>query len=158
MLGSALLRILLAAQLAMLTGIVVAADRGPYAPENIENTEKGFYWVCMVRPICPVSDKMRDLVKRVVEHDRSAEYQLGLALMRDGELSADPALGLAWMARAAEQGEPRAARDIAARIRAGAAIDVDKAKVEQALKAQADAGDIDSSRALADMMVVSTKP
>ena len=158
MLGSALLRILLAAQLAMLTGIVAAADRGPYAPENIENTEKGFYWVCMVRPICPVSDKMRDLVKRVVEHDRAAEYQLGLALMRDGELSADPALGLAWMARAAEQGEPHAAREIAARLRAGATIDVDKVKVEQALKAQADAGDIDSGRALADMMVVSTKP
>jgi TPR repeat protein len=158
MFGRALLRILLSAQLAFIVSAARAADRGPYAPENIENTEKGFYWVCMVRPICPVSDKMLDLVKRVVEHDRSAEYQLGLALMRDDELSADPALGLAWMARAAEQGEPHAARDIAARLRAGAVIDVDKAKVEQALKAQAAAGDIDSSRALADMTIVGPKP
>jgi hypothetical protein len=158
MFGRALLRILLSAQLAFIVSAARAADRGPYAPENIENTEKGFYWVCMVRPICPVSDKMLDLVKRVVEHDRSAEYQLGLALMRDDELSADPALGLAWMARAAEQGEPHAARDIAARLRAGAVIDVDKAKVEQALKAQAAAGDIDSSHALADMTIVGPKP
>src|SRR4029079_17602879 len=115
MFGGTLLRILLAAQVALLVGTARAADRGPYAPENIETTEKGFYWVCMVKPICPVSDKVRDLVRRVVAKDRAAEYELGLALLTDEDPLADPEIGLVWIPRAAERGEPRAAREIATR-------------------------------------------
>jgi Sel1 repeat-containing protein len=144
---------IVAALTALLAGAATAAERGPYAPENIESTEKGFYWVCMVKAICPVSDKVLDLVKGVVARNRSAEYLLGLTLMVGDDLSPDPDIGLLWIVRAAERGEPTAARDITERLHAGAAIDVDNAKVADALKAQADAGDAESMRALGPMMI-----
>lgn len=153
MFASTLLRIVLSVGATLLVGTAHAADRGPYAPENIENTEKGFYWVCMVRPICPVSEKVRDLVKRVIGRDRAAEYELGVALVNDEEGMGDPDIGLVWIAHAAERGEPRAARDIAARLHSGSTIDIDEAKVIEAIKPQADSGDLESIRALAALMI-----
>jgi TPR repeat protein len=136
-----------------LANSALAAERGPYAPENIEATNKGFYWVCMVKPLCPVSDKVRELVHRVVLQDRSAEYLLGLTLLVGDDLTRDRDIGVIWIVRAAERGEPGAARDIARRLRNGESIEVDETKIADSLKPQVDAGDVEAMRALAPMIM-----
>jgi uncharacterized protein len=146
-------RALIIAAISVLASSALAIERGPYAPENIEATDKGFYWVCMVRPICPVPDKVRDLVHRVVLQDRSAEYLLGLTLMVGDDLLRDREIGLIWIARAAERGEPGAARDIAGRLRNGESVEVDETKIADALRPQADAGNVEAMRALAPMIM-----
>jgi uncharacterized protein len=146
-------RALFAAPILVLANSSLAAERGPYAPENIEATDKGFYWVCMVKPLCPVPDKVRDLVHRAVLQDRSAEYLLGLTLMVGDDLMRDREIGLIWIARAAERGEPGAARDIARRLRNGESVEVDETRIADALRPQADAGDIEAMRALAPMIM-----
>ncbi len=144
---------LLVAPVLVLANSALAAERGPYAPENIEATDKGFYWVCMVKPLCPVSDEVRDLVHRAALQDRSAEYLLGLTLMVGDDLVRDRDIGMIWIARAAERGEPGAARDIARRLRNGESIEVDETRIADALKPQADAGDVEAMRALAPMIM-----
>jgi hypothetical protein len=152
-LATLLVRALLVVPVLIVANSALAAERGPYAPENIEATDKGFYWVCMVKPLCPVSDKVRALVHRIVLQDRSAEYLLGLTLMVGDDLMRDRDIGVIWIARAAERGEPGAARDIARRLRNGESIAVDETKIADALKPQADAGDIEAMRALAPMII-----
>ena len=92
-----------------------AADAGDYAPENIEKTYSRLGWICMVRPLCPVTDEVRGVIKRALGNDRSAGYLLGLTLMTGEGLPGDRDAGLAWIVRAAEFGDPAAARDVAGR-------------------------------------------
>jgi len=73
-------------------------------------------------------------------------------LTGDG-LPRDESAGIAWTARAAEHGDPDAARDIADRLRNGASIDVDETKIAAALKPKADAGDAEAMRALGPMVI-----
>jgi hypothetical protein len=96
---------------------------------------------------------MRALIKRAIANDRSAEYLLGLTLLTGDGLPRDRDAGVAWVARAAEHGEPAAARDIAGRLRNGASITVDETKIAEALKPQAEAGDVEAMRALGPMYI-----
>jgi len=142
-----------AASLLTLASAALADDAGPYAPENIEKTDKAFGWACMIQATCPVSTNVRNLIQRAIKHDRSAEYLLGLNLLVGTDMPMDRRSGTLWVVRAAEQGEPSAARMIAGRMRNGEAIDIDETKVANALKPQAAAGDADSMRALAPMLM-----
>src|SRR5262249_52993918 len=55
--------------------------------------------------------------------------------------------------RAAEHGDPDAARDIADRLRNGASIEVDETKIAAVLKQQTDAGNAEAMRALGPMYI-----
>ena len=57
------------------------------------------------------------------------EYGLALTLLTGDGLPSDRAAGIAWMARAAEHGEPGAARDVADRLRNGESVAVDERKI-----------------------------
>jgi len=142
-----------ALMLPLLAGGALAAEAGDYAPENITKTNGRLGWVCMVHALCPVSDQVRDVISRAIAADRSAQYLLGLTLLTGDGLPRDRNAGIAWVVRAAEQGEPAATRDIEGRLRNGEAIDVDEAKIAVALKLQADAGDVEAMRALGPMYI-----
>jgi Sel1 repeat-containing protein len=132
---------------------VFAADAGDYAPENIEKTYRRLGWICMVRPLCPVTDDVQGVIKRALGNDRSAGYLLGLTLMTGDGLPSDRNAGLAWIVRAAELGDPAAARDVAGRLRNGALIKVDENRIATALQPDAEAGEVEAMRALAPMII-----
>jgi hypothetical protein len=130
-----------------------AASAGDFAPENLEKTDAFFNKICFIRPLCPVAPHERDIIKRALLGDRSAEYLLGLTLLTGDGLPGDRDAGIAWVARAAEHGEPAAARDIAGRLRNGANVTVDETKIADALRPQAEAGDVEAMRSLGPMMI-----
>ena len=66
---------------------------------------------------------------------------------RDGDAA------IAWIARAAEHGDPDAVRDIADRLRNGESIVVDETKIAAALNPDADADDAEAMRALGPMYI-----
>jgi TPR repeat protein len=134
-----------------LTCGALAAETGPYAPGNIEKTMSDMRWPCMIGALCPISDKVRAVINRARANDRSAQYYLGLTLLTGDGLPHDEDAGVRWIVRAAELGEPAAARDIARRLRNGAAIEIDETKVAEALKPQVAVGGVDAMRALAPM-------
>jgi TPR repeat protein len=105
-----------------LAGGAMAVEAGQYAPENIEKTYKQLGWLCMVRALCPVTDDVYGVIKRAIAGNSSSEYLLGLTLLTGDGLPRDESAGIAWTARAAEHGDPDAARDIADRLRNGASI------------------------------------
>ena len=65
----------------------------------------------------------------------------------------DDGAGLAWVVRAAEDGNPRAALDVEDKLRNGEQIEIDEAKIAAALKPQVEAGDVDAMRALGAMTI-----
>ncbi len=65
----------------------------------------------------------------------------------------DRKAGMEWVVRAAEAGSPLAARYVEYKLQDGERIEVDETKVAAVLKTQADAGDIESMRVLAPMMI-----
>jgi TPR repeat protein len=136
-----------------LTGGALAADGGDYAPENIVHSYGRLKWLCMLNALCPVSEQALGVIKDVLANDRSAEYLLGLTLLVGDDLPTDRKSGVAWIALAAERGDPAAARNISSRLRNGEAIEVDETKIATALKAQADTGDAESMRALGPMVI-----
>jgi TPR repeat protein len=107
----------------------------------------------MIQAFCPVSEKVLGVIKHSLANDRSAKYLLGLTLLTGDGLPRDERAGIAWTVRAAELGEPAAARDIARRLRNGASIDVDETKIAEALKPQVDTGDVEAMRALGPMYI-----
>jgi TPR repeat protein len=147
--------IMLALMLAVVarTDGAAAADAGLYAPENVEKTFKQLGWLCMVRAFCPVNDDVFGVIKRALAGNPSSEYLLGLTLLTGDGLPRDERAGIVWTARAAEHGDPDAARDVAYRIRNGASIDVDETKIAAALKPKADAGEAEAMRALGPMYI-----
>ena len=106
-----------------------------------------------MRPLCPVGDDVYGVIKRAIGGNAAAEYLLGLTLITGDGLPRDASAAIAWIARAAEQGDPDAARDIADRLRNGAAIEVDETKIAAALRPKADAGDAEALRALGPMVI-----
>ncbi len=131
----------------------LAADDGDYAPANILKTNGRLGWLCMITVTCPVSGHVRSVISRAIAADRSAQYLLGLTLLTGDGLPRDRAAGVVWVVKAAEQGDPDAARDIAYRLRNGTAINVDETKVAAALKPAADAGEVEAMRALGPMII-----
>ena len=108
---------------------VLAAEAGDYAPANILKADKMLGWLCMINATCPVSAQVRSVITRAIANDRAAEYLLGLTLLTGDGLPRDRAAGMVWVVRAAEQGEPDAARNVAGRMRNGEAIQIDETKV-----------------------------
>jgi TPR repeat protein len=135
------------------TSGAAGAGTGDYAPENIDKTYKYLSWLCMVPAFCPVTEPVYDVIKRAMAGDASSEYLLGLTLLTGDGLPSDRRAGLVWTARAAEDGDPDAARDVAARMRNGEAIDVDETKIAAALKPKAEANDAEAMRALGPMYI-----
>jgi TPR repeat protein len=131
----------------------IAAEAGNYAPENIQQTEKYLGWLCWANALCPLSEHVHGVIKRAIANDRSAEYLLGLTLLTGDGLPQDRDAGVAWVVRAAERGDPDAARDIAGRLRNGASIKVDETKIAEVLKPQAAAGNVEAMRALGPMYI-----
>jgi len=132
---------------------VLGGGTADYAPENIERTAQGLHWVCLLPPICPVSTQTREVIRRAISEVPAAEDLLGLTLLTGDGLPRDDTAGLAWIARAAEHGDPDAARDISDRLRNGAAIEVDETKIVAALTPRVDAGDVEAMRALGPMII-----
>ena len=143
----------MALALLVLPDFALAVEACDYAPENIEHSYGRLRWLCMLGALCPVSDKAFDLIKQAMANDRSSEYLLGLTLLVGDDLPRDRTAGVRWIALAAERGDAAAARDIASRLRNGEAVDVDETKIATALRAQADAGDAESMRALGPMVI-----
>lgn len=137
----------------LLPGAAFAAEDSDYAPANILKTNKMLGWLCIVRMTCPISEQVRGVISRAIAADRSAQYLLGLTLLTGDGLPRDREAGVLWVVKAAEQGDPDAARDIAGRLRNGERIAVDETKVAAALKPGADAGDAEAMRALGPMII-----
>ena len=135
------------------SGFACAAEPGDYAPQNIEKTSRYLGWFCMIPVTCPVKADVRKTIAKAMFNDPSAEYLLALTLLTGDGLPQDRDAGIVWMARAAELGEPSAARDIAGRLRNGANIKVDETKIADALKPQAEAGNVEAMRALGPMYI-----
>lgn len=134
-------------------GAARGSEAGPYAPDNIEHTYRRLGWLCLISAFCPINSEAREIAGRAIGDDPSAQYRLGLMLLTGDGLPGDRPAGLAWVAQAAELGEPGAARDIADRLRNGGAIKVDETKIAAALKLRADKGDAEAMRALGPMVI-----
>lgn len=147
--------ILLAAGVLALGFVSMArAEVDPFRPENIEQWIKDLGWRCTFKATCPVPEPMMNLIKRAIAHERDAQYLVGLnlSLAADG-FPGDRQAGVRWIILAAEQGEPSAAMDIARQLRNGASFNVDETKIANALRPQAEKGDLPSMRALAPMII-----
>jgi TPR repeat protein len=136
---------------------IVAHDGGALAgddsPEHLDATYRTLSLFCLVRPLCPISSDALDDMKGALAGRSDAEYGLALTLLTGDGLPNDRAAGIAWMARAAEQGEPGAARDVYDRLRNGEAVAVDERRIASALRQRVDAGDAEAMRALGPMVV-----
>ena len=137
----------------LLSHAAMGADEGNYAPANILKTNGWLGWMCMIPVTCPVTSQVRGVISRAIATDRSAQYLFGLTLLTGDGLPRDRDAGILWVVKAAEQGDPSAARDVAGRLRNGTAIAVDETKVAAALKPDADAGEVEAMRALGPMII-----
>src|SRR5271166_5865139 len=144
----------LALAIALLSGLEVAlAAEGEYSPRNIKETYTKGARYCYIQSFCPYPPELRKLIERAISNDRSAQYDLGVLLSTGEGLPQDKSAGLEWVVRAAEQGLPAAVRRIARQQRSGEAIEVDEGKIVEALKPQAEAGDLEAMRARAPMII-----
>jgi TPR repeat protein len=126
---------------------------GDDSPEHLDATYRTVSLICLVRLLCPISSDALDDMKGALAGRSDAEYGLALTLLTGDGLPSDRAAGIAWMARAAEHGEPGAARDVYDRLRNGEAVTVDERRIASALQARADAGAAEAMRALGPMVV-----
>jgi len=150
------LRMFLGIALALLVGLAVrfvGTGGQDDSPANIKESYRLLSTICLVRPLCPVSSDALDQMKGAIAGDSGAEYLLGLTLLTGDGLPQDRRAGLEWVARAAEHGEPGAARDISDRLRNGAAIEVDESSIAAALQRRVDGGDKEAMRALGPMIL-----
>ncbi len=144
----------LALAIATLSGFEVAlADENEYSPRNIQETYDKATRYCYFRAFCPYTAEEQKTIELAILNDRSAQYALGVLLLTGEGLPREKEAGLEWVVRAAEQGLPAAVRRISRLQRDGQAIEVDESRMAGTLKAQAEAGDLDSMRALAPMII-----
>jgi len=144
---------------ALLAGLfwIVAHEGGAFvgddSPEHLDTTYRTLSLFCLVRPLCPISSEALNEMKGVLAGRSDAEYGLALALLTGDGLPSDRAAGIAWMARAAEHGEPGAARDVYDRLRNGENVAIDERRIASALKKRVEADDAEAMRALGPMIV-----
>ena len=144
---------------ALIAGLlwVVAHDSsvliGDDSPDHLDATYRTLSLVCLVRPLCPISGEALDDMKGALAGRSAAEYGLALTLLTGDGLPSDRTAGIAWMTRAAEHGEPGAARDVYDRLRNGEAVTVDERQIAAALQKRVEAGDAEAMRALGPMIV-----
>ena len=141
------------AALAMLLVAGAARAESGYAPADAEKTFKGMGWVCMIQTLCPLTRANYDTFKRAVEGHRDDRYLLGLQLHTGDGFPTDRDGGTQWIAIAAEQGAALAVMYAENHMQNGEHIEFDETKAASILKTQADAGDIDSMRALGPMLI-----
>jgi len=126
---------------------------GDDSPEHLDATYRTVSLICLVRLLCPISSDALDDMKGALAGRSDAEYGLALTLLTGDGLPSDRAAGIAWMARAAEHGEPGAARDVDDRLRNGENVAVDERQIASALQRRVDSGDAEAMRALGPMIV-----
>jgi TPR repeat protein len=136
---------------------IVAHDSSAFvgddSPDHLDATYRTLSLICLVRPLCPISGDALGEMKGALAGRSDAEYGLALTLLTGDGLPSDREAGIAWMARAAERGEPGAARDVYDRVRNGEAVAVDERQIATALQQRVDAGDAEAMRALGPMIV-----
>ena len=130
-----------------------AAGATDDSPEHLNSSYQTLSLICLIRPLCPISSEALAEMKGALAGHSDAQYGLALTLLTGDGLPSDRAAGIAWMARAAESGEPGAARDISDRLRNGENVAVDQRQIAGALQKRADAGDAEAMRALGPMMI-----
>jgi TPR repeat protein len=128
------------------------ADSG-LGPADAEKTLGSLRYLCVVQSLCPLSAVNYDTLKRAIAGQRDNQFLLGLNLITDDGVPTDRAAGLEWVVKAAEAGAPLAARHVENKLQSGENIEIDETRMATALKRQADAGDIESMRVLAPMMI-----
>jgi len=123
------------------------------SPDHLDSSYQTLSLICLVRPLCPISTRTLDAMKGALAGRSDAEYGLALTLLTGDGLPSDRAAGIAWMTRAAEHGEPAAARDVSDRLRNGENLAVDERQIASALQKRVDVGDAEAMRALGPMIV-----
>jgi TPR repeat protein len=146
-------RILSGALAALLLLVVTARADSGLGPATAESALGSLKYQCALQVMCPLGEGKYDMLKRAIAGDRVDQLLFGLALVDGRDVPRDEAAGKGWIAKAAEAGHPAAAEWIQHRLRNGEEVEVDETKVATALKRQADAGDIESMRVLAPMMM-----
>jgi TPR repeat protein len=128
------------------------ADSG-LGPADAEKTLGRLGYLCMIQSLCPLTAANYATLKRAVAGHRDDEYLLGLNLIHGDGLPTDHIAGVAWVVKAAEAGAPLAAGYVERHLQNGEHIEIDETKVAALLQRQADAGDIESMRALGLMII-----
>ena len=129
------------------------AAPGDDSPAHLDSTYRTLSVVCVVKPLCPISGDALAAMKGALAGKSGDEYGLALMLLTGDGLPSDRAAGMAWMGRAAELGEPAAARDVADRLRNGESVAADERKIAAALQTRVDAGDAEAMRTLGPMII-----
>ncbi len=146
-------RILSGALAALLLLVGTARADSGLGPATAESTLGSLKYQCALQVMCPLGEGKYDMLKRAIAGNRVDQLLFGLALVDGRDVPRDDAAGKGWIAKAAEAGHPAAAEWIQHRLRNGEEVEVDETKVATVLKRQADAGDIESMRVLAPMMM-----
>jgi TPR repeat protein len=128
------------------------ADSG-LAPADVENTFGKLRYLCALQVLCPLNAANYDTLQRAIAGERGNQFLLGLNLISGDGAPMDRKAGLEWIVKSAEAGAPMAARYVENKLQNGENIEVDETTMATALKRQADAGDIESMRVLAPMMI-----
>jgi TPR repeat protein len=136
----------------LLSAGAARADSG-LGPADAEKTLGNLRYLCMLQPLCPLSAANYDTLKRAIAGQRDNQFLLGLNLISGDGVPTDRTAGLEWVVKAAEAGSPLAARYVENKLQNGENIEIDETRMATALKRQADAGDIESMRVLAPMMI-----
>lgn len=134
-----------------LAGGVRAED---YGPENAAAALGRFPTMCRTLGLgCPISSDAYAAPRSALAGDREAQFEIAQLLERSDGIPRDYRAAGEWYGKSAEQGYVPAALKLNAWRHEGRDIPADEAKIAAALGPEADKGDPDAMRALADMEI-----
>lgn len=139
--------------IAALGAATAARAEGAYGPERAAKTMSSIRLGCAIIIRCPIDSKDYDLLRRALSGDRDAQFDIAKLLDVGEGIPRDRRAALGWYGKAAELGHIRAALELNYRRHQGDAIEADEGKIAAALRREAEAGDGDAMRALADMYI-----